>query len=322
MFQNDYASLRVWLRPQGKKGKGKVGTPKSLVVIAPGTNLIARVILRVMNDVNQAFSPVTLGRRLKTVNASGFVLTETTHQPNHELPRHNHELANIAFVLNGSFSEILDRRTIDCYPQSVLVKPSGEPHANRYGRDGMRCLLIEVQPRKLAALGSWSEALDRVQHFREGTLSSLGTRFYKEFRLMDSASPLAIEGLVLELIADLSRRAIHSERKPARWLERAREILHAHSSETLRLNDIARAVDIHPVHLAREFRKAYGCTLGEYLRGLRIEFCCTRLASSDDSLVEIALTAGFASQSHFSRVFKRHTGTTPSEFRSSYRISR
>ena len=272
---------------------------------------------------NRTFSPVTLGKRLKTIDASGFVLTETTHRANHELPRHNHELTNIAFVLNGSFSEVLDRRIIECYPQSVLVKPSGEPHANRYGNDGMRCLLIEVQPKKLAALGSWSKALDEVQHVRGGTSSALGTRIYREFRLMDSASPLAIEGLVLEWIAELSRRSrLRSERKPTRWLERAREILHAHSSEPIRLNDIASAVDIHPVHLAREFRKAYGCTLGEYLRSLRINFCCDRLSSSNDSLVEIALTAGFSSQSHFSRVFKRQTGTTPNEFRSSYRISR
>lgn len=272
---------------------------------------------------NHLFSPVTLGKRLKTINASGFVLTETTHQPNQALPRHHHELTNIAFVLNGAFSEILDRRTIDCYPQSVLVKPSGEPHANSYGSDGMRCLLIEVQPKKLAALGSWSKALDEVRHVRGGASSALGMRIYKEFRLMDSASPLAIEGLVLELVADLSRRStLQSERKSARWLQKAREILHAHSSEAIRLNDIARAVDIHPVHLAREFRKAYGCTPGEYLRAVRIEFCCTRLASSDDSLVEIALTAGFSSQSHFSRVFKRHTGTTPTEYRSSYRIAR
>jgi len=273
--------------------------------------------------MNQTFSPVTLGRRLKTINASGFVLTETTHPPNHELPRHHHELTNIALVLNGSFSEILDRRVIDCHPQSVLVKPSGEPHANRYGSDGMRCLLIEVQHPRMASLGSWSKALDQVQHVRGGASSALGTRIYKEFRLMDSASPLAIEGLMLEMVADLSRRySLHSDRKPARWLERAREILHAHSSETIKLHDIAKAVDIHPVHLAREFRKVYGCTLGEYLRALRIDFCCTRLSSSDDSLVEIALTAGFSSQSHFSRVFKRHTGTTPTEFRSSFRNSR
>jgi len=269
------------------------------------------------------FSPITLGERLQTTNAAGFVLTETTHQPNHDLPRHNHELPNIAFVLNGSFTEILDGRSIDCYPQSLLVKPAGEAHANRYGRHGMRCLLVEIQPQQLKALGSWSEILDQVRHVPRGTSSGVGMRIYKEFRLMDEASPLAIEGLMLEMVADLSRRSsLPSERKPARWLERAKEILHAHSSETLRLTDVAKAVDIHPVHLAREFRKVYGCTLGEYLRGLRIEFCCRNLSTSDLPLVQIALAAGFSSQSHFSRLFKRQIGMTPTEFRSSYRIAR
>lgn len=187
----------------------------------------------------------------------------------------------------------------------------------------MRCLLVEIQPQQLEALGSWSKALDQVSHVRGGTSSVLGIRIYKEFRLMDGAAPLAIEGLMLEMVADLSRHSNRpSERKPASWLERAKEVLQAHSSETIRLTDVAKAVDRHPVHLAREFRKVYGCTLGEYLRGLRIEFCCRNLSTSDIPLVQIALAAGFSSQSHFSRLFKRHIGMTPTEFRSSYRILR
>jgi len=62
----------------------------------------------------QQFSPITLGERLRTINAAGFVLTETTHQPNHKLRRHKHELTNIAFTLNGSFTEILDKRRFEC----------------------------------------------------------------------------------------------------------------------------------------------------------------------------------------------------------------
>ncbi len=172
-------------------------------------------------------------------------------------------------------------------------------------------------------MGSWSRTLDRIQHVRGVTPATLAMRLYREFHIMDEASPLAIEGLVLELIADLSRRAgPRSERKPAPWLRRTREILHAQLSERIQLNDVAKAVEVHPVHLAREFRKAYGCTLGEYLRRLRIEFCCRKLSTSDVPLVQIALAAGFSSQSHFSRVFKRHTGATPNEFRSLSRLSR
>ena len=74
------------------------------------------------------------------------------------------------------------------------------------------------------------------------------------------------------------------------------------------------------MHLARAFRKHFGCTPGEYVRHLRIEFASRELSKSDTPLVEIALAAGFAHQSHFSRIFKRQTGMTPSAFRAALRL--
>lgn len=268
----------------------------------------------------QQFSPITLGQRLQSINAAGFVLTETTHQPNHRLRRHHHELTNIAFVLNGSFTEVFDRRSVECRHQSLLIKPPGEAHANRYGKAGMHCLLIEVHRQQLEALGSWSKALGHVSHVRSGPSSMLGMRVFKEFRMMDGAAPLAIEGLMLELVANLSRQLSGPlETKRPRWLDQARQYLEAYFRESLSLSRVAAEVQVHPVHLARVFRKYYGCTPGEYLRHLRIDFACRELSRSDTSLVGIALAAGFAHQAHFSRVFKMHTGMTPSAFRTSLR---
>jgi len=267
------------------------------------------------------FSPITLGARLRTAEVAGFVLTETTHQPNHRLPRHNHELTNIAFVLQGSFDEILDRRSFDCQPQSLLIKPAGEAHANRYGTAGMRCLVIEFQQRRLESLHCWFQAFNQVSHIRGGKLSLLGMRIYKEFRLMDAATPLAIEGLMLELVAGLSRqRSIPTERQRPRWLDRAREILEADFQNNVSLTRVAETVDVHPVHLARVFRKQFACTPGEYVRQLRISFACRQLSKTDTPLVEIALASGFAHQAHFNRVFKAQTGMTPAEFRTRIRI--
>lgn len=265
-------------------------------------------------------SPITLGQRLRCLEIGGLVFTETAHKPNQTLPRHYHEQANIAFILSGSFTEILDKRRFECASQSLIIKPAGEAHANQYGRGGMHCFLIEAQPQKLESLQPVANAFNRVNHVRGAMLSMLGTRIYKEMHVMDSASLLAIEGLSLELFAELSRHPdLVSERRLPRWLERAKEILHAHFSETLGLATIAKTVGVHPVHLAREFRKFYGCTPGEYLRALRIEFACRKLSTSAMALVEISLAAGFSHQAHFSRLFKRQIGLTPSEFRSLYR---
>ena len=269
------------------------------------------------------FSPITLGERLRTVNAGGFVVTETTHQPNHKLRRHKHELTNIAFTLNGSFTEILDTRRFECGSHSIVFKPAGEAHANEYGRSVVRCFVIEVQPKRLESLHPLSSALTGAYHVRGAMLSLLAHRICGEMGVMDSASVLAIEGLSLEMIAELSRHSrLLSERRIPRWIEGAKEILHERYSETISLDEIARTVDIHPVHLAREFRKFYGCTLGEYLRRLRVQCACHSLSTTDMPLVEIALSAGFSHQAHFSTLFKRYIGLTPTEFRALNRTRR
>ena len=275
------------------------------------------------NEGTLGLSPITLGAKISSLEIGGFVFTETAHKSNQTLPRHCHERANIAFVLNGSFTEIVGKRRFECASHSVMIKPAGEAHANQYGRGGMRGILIEAQPQKLASLHSLGNAFNRVSHVHGAMLSMLAMRIYKEMHLMDSASLLAIEGLSLELIAELSRlpELICQRRRP-RWLLRAKEILHEHPAESVSLSGVARMVDIHPVHLAREFRKSYGCTLGEYLRKLRIQSACHKLSTSDLPLVEIALDCGFLHQSHFSRVFKQYLGMTPTQFRSLYRTLR
>jgi AraC family transcriptional regulator len=138
---------------------------------------------------------------------------------------------------------------------------------------------------------------------------------------MDSASALAIEGLVLEILAEAIRGKTSStaEKKSPRWFCEVREFLHANFSESMQLEDLVRIADVHPVHLARVFRHQTGCTVGEYVRRLRLEFACGRVSSSNESLCEIALAAGFTDQSHFTRAFKNRFGITPGEYR---RISR
>ena len=75
---------------------------------------------------------------------------------------------------------------------------------------------------------------------------------------------------------------------------------------------------MHPVHLAREFRRFQRCTIGEYIRQLRIERACRQLHASDEPLATIASAVGFSDQSHFSRTFKRLIGMTPAGYRATF----
>ena len=82
------------------------------------------------------------------------------------------------------------------------------------------------------------------------------------------------------------------------------------------MGDLAASAGVHPDHLARAFRLRFGVPLGTYVRRLRLDWAAGQLSGGGDvAIVHIALNAGFADQSHFTRAFKRHTGLTPAEYR-------
>jgi AraC family transcriptional regulator len=154
----------------------------------------------------------------------------------------------------------------------------------------------------------------------DGVATWLANRLYAEYKVQDDVALLGMEELVLEILAELCRRrAPTSEPRPPGWLLRARDLLHARFAESLSLDEIGAEVGIHPVHFARVFRQQFKCTPGEYVRKLRLDAACRLLAFSDRPLIEIALSAGFADQSHFTRTLKRLLQMTPRQFRSSFR---
>jgi AraC family transcriptional regulator len=149
----------------------------------------------------------------------------------------------------------------------------------------------------------------------------LAMRLYREHLRNDDVSGLAMEGLALEVLAECARcHACVPERNAPPWLRRVRELLHDRFAENLTHEAIAAAVGIHPVHLARAFRRHCGSTLGDYIRKLRVQFAAHKLVTTDEPLTGIALGAGFSDQSHFNRTFKRQTGMTPATFRKSSRL--
>jgi AraC family transcriptional regulator len=162
--------------------------------------------------------------------------------------------------------------------------------------------------------------MDQPVYYRGGPPSWLAFRLYKEYKSMDTLSELMMEGLLLEIMVEASRcSTAEMKYKAPSWLFKARALLHDSFSQNLSLKQIAESVDVHPVHLAVRFRRYYGSTIGDYVRKLRVDFACSRLVETDQSLIEIAMAAGFCDQSHFSRTFKQIIGVSPSEYRLAFR---
>jgi len=256
-------------------------------------------------------------RILKKHRRDGFTISEALYAPKLKQPRHTHQLASFSFVLAGDYVENYGRQSQTRQPSTIIFHPPEESHAVDFQDKAARILSVYFDFERLAYIREHSIILDSSTSHRTKKIACLGHRIHKEFRRMDAASDLAIEGLIFEVLAEMirSKTATSPERKSPRWLEQVKDFLNDNFSTSFNFEDVARIADVHPVHLARVFREQNGCTIGEYVRRLRVEFACRKISSTNTSLSEIALAAGFADQSHHGKIFKAHFGLTPSEYR-------
>lgn len=220
-------------------------------------------------------------------------------------------------ALRGVCSEIYNKNLRVYKPSVLSFLPANQIHSLAFHDTGMHSFSIEITPAFAKGVLDYLPNIDTSIHCEKGPLTLLYKRAYSEFVRMDDVAPMAIEGLVLEMLAEVSRRQTEGAvEKAPRWLRQAEDILHERFSECLTLSDISDAVGVHPVHLSRVFRKQYHCTIGDYIRRLRIDYASRQILDSRATLLEIAIAAGFSDQSHFSRIFKREMGITPTEYRS------
>jgi AraC family transcriptional regulator len=260
---------------------------------------------------------------VKTKDLSSFVITEKIYTPDLKLPKHSHERACFSLVLQGGFIEKYGSGTRICECSTVIYTPPGEDHTDHFLNAGARCLHIEIRPEWFTRLRQHSIMLNTSVDFQGGLLAPLFTKVYQEFNAIDAATAVAIEGLMLEIVA-MSWRSANGHtlgKRPSHKLEQVCVFLRENFCERVSLAQIAEATNVHPVYLARAFHKHYRCTIGEYIRRLRIEYACRELSASDKPLALIAQAAGFFDQSHFSKAFKLVTGMSPALYRKHFRPS-
>jgi AraC family transcriptional regulator len=244
----------------------------------------------------------------------GFLLSEIVHRVGKKLPRHTHPLAFFSLLLDGAYAEHIGTKTISYTPLTIGFHPPGLTHDDEIGTGGGRFFNVEIESLWLDRLREIAPLPDVSTDLHGGEMVWLATRLYRECREFDAASPLAIEGLVLEMLATVARARIEEKRPPA-WLSRVVDRLHAEFQRPLTVNDLAAEAGIHPFHLSKVFRRFHHQTIGEYLHRLQVHYACNQLATPDLKLADVALAAGFADQAHFTRVFKQLTGITPGAFR-------
>ena len=129
-----------------------------------------------------------------------------------------------------------------------------------------------------------------------GVALSLALVAYLAGRYSGAASPPPNGGLSRRQLADVL------------------EYIHANRSSDLSLTELANVAELSPHRFSELFKRSVGTSPHQYVIRERISEAKRLLATRRISIVEVALTLGFASQSHFTHVFHKVTGTTPKRF--------
>jgi AraC family transcriptional regulator len=265
--------------------------------------------------MHPSFATVTEeeGVLVTSAGVNGFTLAELRFPPGYVQNAFEPDLPYLALVLDGSLEKSFRLRKMRLGEACGVTMPAGAWHGARFGSKGARVVIVKLNNASSPVAGS----LDRLVELRGRGLPWLAWRLAAELHAPDAAAPLAAEGIALELLAATSRetRADRRVGRPPAWLSGAEELLRSRICDCVGLGELAEAAGVHPTHLARAFRAHYGVSVGEYGRRLRLAWAAAEIARSDSPLAWVAAEAGFADQSHFTRLFKRYVGATPARYR-------
>lgn len=204
------------------------------------------------------------------------------------------------------------RAVTDCRPGRLLFYHSGESHQNVNVVYPSKNFNVEIGEAFFSRYKLSDADIDaRLATGPRAKFTML--RIYKAALDKSENADLEIHSLLLSLLFEGEKEA-GSKILPL-WVGRVAEVIHDRWDENLSLLELSRQAGVHPTTISKHFPKYFSCTLGEYVRHLRVEKALTMIRRTGRSLTEVAHRCGFADQSHFTRVFKETTGLLPKSYR-------
>ena len=250
----------------------------------------------------------------RSVRPDAWVLSELQQATPQKFPTHHHERDYFFVVLGGDYREGDSRKVHEFAPVSAGFNPKHVPHAGEAGARGVRFFTVEFADDFLRANDVLMPA-DPVVDFGTQDIVWAGLRLFRCFRQSETADPLSFESIACELLDSVQSPANRQHDPAPRWLNRVLDRLNGAVGSSCSISHLAREAGVHPVHLARVFRKVTGISPGEYLQRQRADYACDLLINSRTPLPEVAAECGFYDQSHMARILKRYSQTTPKALR-------
>jgi AraC family transcriptional regulator, melibiose operon regulatory protein len=249
---------------------------------------------------------------------------------------HRHNDIEINFMRSGAMTYLFGSSTISLEQGSFGVFWAAMPHRLVSVAQDTRLIWVTVP---LALFLKWELPSTLSKAILDGQLvQTTGTQF--DAQLLDRWERDLAGGLPefsrivqLELEARLMRLALEQpgdgasksalRTQPgagASKAERMARYIAEHFHESLRVEQIAKSAHIHPTYAMHLFRETYGVSIIDYLTQHRIAHAQQLLATTDQSVTEISLAAGFNSVSRFYTAFNAICGKSPRAYRESLRV--
>lgn len=255
--------------------------------------------------------------------ARAAVYDVTCHAPRSPASHEEHVVSpQIVVPRRGVFGISLSGERFLVEPATAVVLRTGHEYAADHPvAGGDRCTVVALDDALLdAALGE-----------RPSVHSRIGPRTELWLRVLAHGSRL--EPLSLEEVTTWFLDALAGDVDPDRGelrlgppqRDRVAEVCALMASDPSRrwsLDEVARAVNVSPYHLARQFKAVTGTTIARHLTRLRLSSALERLAEGETSLARVAADTGFAHHSHLTSRFRAFFGVPPSAIRRGFRARR
>lgn len=232
------------------------------------------------------------------------------YAPDVYMPFHTHSVGQFSTLLSGQAHERNIKTELYQTKGVAEYKPVGYKHSNQIGPNGAMFLSINLDPEEDAFVeefGNLRWGLVPVNAAKR-LWKSISSLMFQPF----GAINVDIDDLVLALISQ-SVNETHTIKTAPSWLRLAEQALH---ESDLNIEQIASNVGVHRVHLSRVFQAHFGLSITEYKQTLAIQKGISSIMSHQEPISTASYNAGFADQSHFTRVLKKQFGVTPKALKS------
>ena len=283
----------------------------------------------------------TVMREITPLSDSDCFYLADRHKSSFDFPMHNHPEFELNFIAGaaGVRRTVGDNcETIGEYDLVLIASPNLE-HVWEQGEcrsKDIREITIQftsdILPESLLNKSQFHSIRQMLERARLG-LAFSGLTIMRIYRRLDE---LTCHGhgfhavlSFLELLYDLSladdSRTLSSSSfahikasSESRRVNKVQQYIASHFREEVRLEQIAELVGMTPVGFSRFFHQRTGRTLSDYIIEIRLGFASRMLIDTTMTAAEICYDSGFNTLSNFNRLFRKHKGCTPTEFRENY----